>query len=73
MPTVWKDVEVEIDITLDDFETDELIEELSARKGKDTGSVGWPALQEIYDRRQMGLDYQAQLDNLFYDFLGRIS
>jgi hypothetical protein len=47
MPTVWKDVEVEIDITLDDFENDELIEELSDRKGKDTGSVGWPALQEI--------------------------
>ena len=30
MPTVWKDVEVEIDITLDDFETDELMESLAS-------------------------------------------
>ena len=74
MPSVWKEVEVEVDITLDDFETDELIEELAVRKGRGDGGAGvMSALQKIYDRRKMGLDYQSELDQLLYDYLGRIS
>ena len=74
MPTVWKEVEVEIDITLDDFDTDELMEELSARKQRGVhGSSFMSDLQSIYELRCLGQDYQRRLDTLFYDYLGRIS
>ena len=71
MPLVYKEVEVEVD--LDDFDTDELIEELE-RRG--TGTVeygnGTEVLQSIYEKRRLGQDYQSDLDQLIWLGLGRI-
>jgi hypothetical protein len=71
MPLVYKEVEVEVD--LDDFDTDELIEELE-RRG--TGTVeygnGTEVLQSIYEKRRLGQDYQSELDQLIWLGLGKI-
>jgi hypothetical protein len=71
MALVYKEVEVDID--LDDFDTDELIEELE-RRG--TGTVdygnGTEVLQSIYEKRRLGLDYQQELDQLIWLGLGRV-
>lgn len=70
MPLVYKEVEVDIDLA--DFDTDELIEELE-RRG--TGTLeygnGTEVLQSIYDKRRLGLDYQQELDQLIWLGLGR--
>jgi hypothetical protein len=70
MALVYKEVEVDVD--LEDFDTDELIEELE-RRG--TGTVdygnGTEVLQTIYDKRRLGLDYQKELDQLIWLGLGR--
>ena len=71
MPFVYKEVEVDID--LEDFDTEELIEELE-RRG--TGTIdygnGTEVLQSIYERRRLGLDYQQELDQLIWLGLGRV-
>ena len=65
MPTVYK--EVEVDVELEDFDTDELIEELE-RRG--TGTVeygnGTEVLQAIYEKRRLGQDYQTELSQLIW-------
>ena len=70
MPVVYK--EVEVDIELDDFDTDELIEELE-RRG--TGTIeygnGTEVLRAIYEKRRLGRDYQPELDQLIWLGLGR--
>jgi hypothetical protein len=70
MPLVYKEVEVDVD--LDDFDDDELIEELE-RRG--TGVIeygnGTEVLQTIYEKRRLGLDYQKELDQLIWLGLGR--
>lgn len=69
--TVYKEVEVDVD--LEDFDTDELIEELE-RRG--TGTVeygnGTEVLQSIYEKRRLGQDYSRDLDQLIWLGLGRI-
>ena len=71
MPLVYKEVEVEVD--LEDFDTDDLIEELE-RRG--TGTVdygnGTEVLQSIYEKRRLGKDYQQELDRLIWLGLGKI-
>lgn len=71
MALVYKEVEVDID--LEDFDTDELIEELE-RRG--TGTVdygnGTEVLQSIYEKRRLGQDYQQDLDRLIWLGLGKV-
>jgi len=70
MPVVYK--EVEVDVELDDFDTDELIEELE-RRG--TGTIeygnGTEVLRTIYEKRRLAQDYQSELDQLIWLGLGR--
>jgi hypothetical protein len=70
MALVYREVEVEID--LEDFETDDLVEELE-RRG--TGTVeygnGTEVLQTIYEKRRLGQSYQQELDQLIWLGLGR--
>ena len=70
MALIYKEVEVDID--LEDFDTDELIEELE-RRG--TGTVeygnGTEVLQSIYEKRRLGRDYQQELDQLIWLGLGK--
>ena len=64
--------EVEVDVELSEFDTDDLIEELASR-GAGTGEYGdgKDILMAIYERRRLGQDYQTLLDQLIWLGLGR--
>lgn len=65
--------EVEVDIDLSDFDTDDLIEELESRGSAVTEyGDGKEVLQSIYEKRRLGQDYQAELDQLIWLGLGRV-
>lgn len=72
MPVVETYVEVEVD--LEDFDTDDLIEELESRgRGLEVGSqTGTELITAIYQKRRLGQDYQRELDELIYLGIGRI-
>jgi len=67
--------EVEVDINLSDFETDDLLEELESR-GELPADSQYDAkdlLTAIWLKRRMGrTDYQTELDQLIYAGLGQI-
>ena len=72
--TVYTEVEVEVDLT--DFETEDLIEELEDR-GESMGNGAGrydskELLEQIWMLRRNGKDYQRQLDDLIYNVTGRI-
>jgi hypothetical protein len=75
MPYVYKEVEVEIE--LEDFSDDELIEELE-RRGLDYNTQGVDGdemrlvLEQIWQKRRCGQDYQKELDRLIWGVLGKI-
>ena len=70
MPLVYKEVEVEVD--LDDFDDDELLDELERRgSGVIEYGNGTEVLQTIYEKRRLGQDYQKELDQLIWLGLGR--
>ena len=72
MPTVY--TEVEVDVELHDFDTDDLIEELEKRgKGFEIASEsGTELLTAIYQKRRLGQDYQRELGELIYVGIGKI-
>lgn len=76
----YKCINVDIDVDLDEFSDNDLIEELEARgfvveenglqenvenKSKET-------LERLFHLRRQGRDYQQELDQLIYDTLGRV-
>ena len=65
--------EVEVDVDLSEFDTDDLIEELESR-GAGAGSFGdgKEILQVIYEKRRLGQDYQTELEQLIWLGLGRV-
>lgn len=70
--------EVEVDVDMSDFDTDDLIEELEKR-GLDYNIKGVDAdemrllLESIWHKRRLGNnDYQTELDKLIYGVLGHI-
>jgi hypothetical protein len=68
--TIYKEVEVDVDLS--DFDTDDLIEELESR-GAGTGEFGdgKDILEIIYEKRRLGKDYQKELDKLIWLGLGK--
>lgn len=72
MPTVY--TEVEVDVNLDDFGDDDLIEELERRgKGLEiTNTNGTELVEQIHAKRRLGKDYQRELDELIYVVTGKI-
>jgi len=73
--TVYTEVEVEVDLT--DFETEDLIEELEDRGAgameHGTGPYDHKELvEQIWMRRRNGQDYNYPLDQLIYQVTGRI-
>lgn len=71
-------VSVDVDVDLDDFDTNELIEELE-RRGLDYNTEGVDGdearerLQQVYQLRRTGQNYEAALDQLIYHVLGKIA
>jgi len=71
--TMYKEVEVDVD--LGDFETDDLIDELESRGALpvDSNYDAKDLLQAIWLKRRMGrTDYQTELDQLIYAGLGHV-
>ena len=65
--------EVEVDVDLSEFETDDLIEELESRgAGATDYGDGKDILMSIYEKRRLGRDYQTELEQLIWLGLGRI-
>jgi len=66
--------EVEVDVDLADFDTDDLIEELESRgSGVVDYGDGTGILRAIYEKRRNGrTDYQTELDQLIWLGLGKI-
>jgi hypothetical protein len=76
MPIVY--TEVEVDVDLEDFDDDDLIDELE-RRGLDYNTRGVDAdemrtlLERIWlKRRTNNPDYQAELDALIWGVLGKM-
>ena len=71
--SVYKEVEVDIDLS--DFETDDLLEELESRGElpADSQHNSRDLLTAIWLKRRVGrTDYQTELDQLIYAGLGQI-
>jgi len=67
--------EVEVDVDLSDFDTEDLLDELASRGSLPVeGSEDSKELVEkIWLKRRLGNhDYQAELDRLIYQVLGHI-
>ena len=65
--------EVEVDVDLSDFNTDDLIEELESRGAGTTDyGDGKEILEAIYEKRRLGKDYQTELEQLIWLGLGKI-
>jgi hypothetical protein len=63
--------EAEIEVSLDEWSTQELIEELQSRDEQVSMSSPAPLLTKIYELRRNGQDYQKELSELIYMELGR--
>jgi hypothetical protein len=65
--------EVEVDVDLSDFETDDLIEELESRgAGATDYGDGKEILETIWLKRRQGRDYQTELEQLIWLGLGKV-
>ena len=67
--------EVDIDVDLEDFDTDDLLEELESRGElpADSQHNAKDLLTAIWLKRRVGrTDYQTELDQLIYAGLGQI-
>ena len=69
MPTIYQEVEVEVELC--DFETDDLIEELTRRNSGNYMPRN-DLVQSIFEKRRAGKDYQKELDDLIYNTIGRV-
>lgn len=72
MPIVY--TEVEVDVSLEEFDDLDLIEELERRgRGFEVASESPTDLvTRIYEKRRAGYDYQQELDELIYITIGKI-
>ena len=71
--TIYTEVEVDVDIS--EFDTDDLLEELEERGALPVeGNVNAKEILEaIYHKRRLGrTDYEKELDQLIYAGLGKI-
>jgi len=69
MATIYREVEVEIDLS--DIDTEDLVAELEERQenGAMTGNLN--DLMQIYELRKLGKDYEHELDEFIYKHTGR--
>jgi len=65
---------IDVDVDLEDFDTDDLRDEL-ARRGNEVMSSGYVGdlLRAVYEKRRAGQDYTYELDTLIYEAIGRVS
>ena len=73
MPTVsvYKDIEVEIDVDLDEFDDGDLLDELASR-GLSIPSDGIEIVEKIWQLRRTNQPYDHLMDDLIYDTIGKL-
>jgi hypothetical protein len=71
MPYITTEVEVEVDLV--DFDTEDLIEELENRGHGLDSENSKDTLYSIWLKRRNNQDYQRELDVLIWDVLGKIA
>lgn len=67
--------EVEVDVDLDEFDTEDLIEELEDRGymvGAENAENSNELLTKIWELRRSGKNFDQELDQLIYTILGKI-
>jgi hypothetical protein len=75
MPTVY--TEVEVDVDLDSFDDDDLMDEME-RRGLDLnskyidGDEMRELLTQVWIKRREGRDYQRELDQLIWYGIGKV-
>ena len=73
----YKTVEVDVDIDLEEFDDDELLDELE-RRGLDmntryvSGDQMRELLEKIWQNRREGKEYQRELDDMIWYGLGKL-
>lgn len=72
MPTVY--TEVEVDVDLEDFDTDDLLEELERRGELPVEQHGdaKEIVEQIYYLRRQAQPYEHLMDSLMYAVVGRV-
>ncbi len=71
-------IEEEVWVNLDDFDTEDLEQELLKRNSRVTRhsrpapNENMMLLMTIYEKRRVGRDYQRELDEFLYNNLGRV-
>jgi hypothetical protein len=72
MPTVY--TEVEVDVDLEDFDTDDLLEELERRGELPVEQHGdaKEIVEQIYYLRRQVQPYEHLMDSLMYAVMGRV-
>jgi hypothetical protein len=72
MPTVY--TEVEVDVELNDFDTEDLVEELESRGALpvEGSNNAKDIVEQMYLLRRLGKPYDHLVDRLFYSVLGRV-
>ena len=63
---------IDVDVDLEDFDTEDLIEELE-RRGHSAADYGYTntLLRNLYEKRRTGQDYQWELDQIIHETIGR--
>ena len=66
--------EVEVDVDLEEFDTDDLLEELDLRGAllPEGNVIAKDLIEQIYYLRRQGQAYEHLMDSLIYSVLGRI-
>ena len=64
----YRTITTEVDVDLDDFDDDELLDEIERRNL----SVNCRLLEDIYYKRVMNKDFTAEIDRYLYETIGRI-
>lgn len=67
---MYTTVNVDVDVDLSDFDTDDLVEELEGR-GVTFDTTGKELLEKIYLLRRMGKPFEAELDQMLWACLGK--
>jgi hypothetical protein len=71
-------VSVDVDVDLDDFDTEDLVEELERRNYnwetqiESEDNPNYKIIREIYELRRLNKDYQFKLNELIFNVTGRI-
>lgn len=71
--TIYVDVRVDVDEILSEVDTSDLLKELKRREMEviDNAMIE-TFLEVIYNKRRTGIDYSQDLDEMIYQYLGKV-